>query len=90
MDNELKLPDKWPDGFRYTDAGGLTAEQAEQRAREGLGNTMDDNQGKSLKKILFDNFFTFFNFLNFALAGCLLLVGSYRNMLFISIIIANI
>ena len=90
MDNELKLPDKWPDGFRYTDAGGLTAEQAEQRAREDLGNTMDDNQGKSLKKILFDNFFTFFNFLNFALAGCLLLVGSYRNMLFISIIIANI
>ena len=58
--------------------------------RDGRGNIMDADQGKPLKRILFDNIFTFFNFLNFALAACLLLVGSYRNMLFITIIIANI
>ena len=90
MDNELKLPSGWPDDFQYTDEGGLTDEQAQQRMQAGLGNAMDDDQGKSLKKILFDNVFTFFNFLNFALAACLFLVGSYRNMLFIVIILANI
>ncbi len=90
MDNELKLPSGWPDDFSYTDEGGLTPEQAQQRRQAGLGNVLDDDQGKSLKKILFDNVFTFFNFLNFALAACLFLVGSYRNMLFITIIIANI
>ena len=34
--------------------------------------------------------FTLFNLLNFALGLCLLLVGSYRNMLFLFVIIANI
>ncbi len=90
MENELKLPSEWPEDFSYTDEGGLTQAQAEERRNAGRGNVMDDDQGKSLKKILFDNVFTFFNFLNFALAACLLLVGSYRNMLFITIIIANI
>ena len=90
MENELKLPDQWPEDFTYTDETGLTPEEAAERMRSGRGNIMDDNQGKSLKKILYDNIFTFFNFLNFALAACLFLVGSYRNMLFITIIIANI
>ena len=90
MENELKLPDQWPEDFTYTDEGGLTPEEAEARMRAGRGNVIDEDQGKSLKKILFDNVFTFFNFLNFALAFCLLLVGSYRNMLFITIIIVNI
>ena len=90
MENELKLPSEWPEDFTYTDEGGLTPEQAEERKAAGHGNAMDDDQGKPLKKILFDNIFTFFNFLNFALAGCLLLVGSYRNMLFITIIVLNI
>ena len=90
MENELKLPSEWPEDFTYTDEGGLSPQQAEERMRSGRGNIIDEDQGKSLKKILFDNTFTFFNFLNFALAACLLLVGSYRNMLFISIIIVNI
>ena len=28
MENELKLPDEWPENFTYTDENGLTAEQA--------------------------------------------------------------
>ncbi len=90
MESGLKLPDRWPEDFQYTDEQGLTDAQAEERMRDGRGNIMDADQGKPLKRILFDNIFTFFNFLNFALAACLLLVGSYRNMLFITIIIANI
>ena len=90
MDSELRLPSEWPEDFIYTPEGGLTAEEAEERRKAGRGNILEDDQGKSLKQILFDNIFTFFNFLNFGLAACLLLVGSYRNMLFITIIIANI
>ena len=90
MENELRLPSEWPEDFTYTDEGGLTPEQVDERRNAGRGNILENDQGKSLKKILFDNVFTFFNFLNFALAACLLLVGSYRNMLFITIIIANI
>ena len=90
MDTELKLPCEWPEDFTYTEDGGLTQEQAEERFRNGRGNVLDDDQGKSIRKILFDNIFTLFNFLNFALAACLFLVGSYRNMLFITIIITNI
>ena len=90
METELKLPSEWPEDFTYTDEGGLTQDQADERHRDGRGNVLDCDQGKPLKKILFDNIFTFFNFLNFALAACLLLVGSYRNMLFITIIIVNI
>lgn len=90
MENDLKLPSEWPADFSYTDDGGLTDEEAAQRARDGRANAIDTDQGKSVKKILFDNIFTFFNFLNFALALCLLLVGSYRNMLFITIIVFNI
>ena len=63
MENELKLPDQWPEDFTYTDEGGLTPEEAEARMRAGRGNAIDEDQGKSLKKILFDNVFTFFNFL---------------------------
>ena len=90
MDTELKLPCEWPEDFTYTEDGGLTQEQAEERFRNGQGNVLDDDQGKSIRKILFDNIFTLFNFLNFGLAACLFLVGSYRNMLFIAIIITNI
>lgn len=90
MDTELKLPGEWPEDFTYTDEKGLTSGQAEERRRAGRGNVMDADEGKSLKKILYDNVFTLFNFLNFALAACLLLVGSYRNMLFIAVVIANI
>ena len=90
MESELKLPSEWPEDFTYTEDGGLTQEQAEERFRNGRGNVLDDDQGKSIRKILFDNIFTLFNFLNFGLAACLFLVGSYRNMLFIAIIITNI
>ena len=90
MDSGLKLPDQYPEGFEYTGEGGLSPAEAEARMRDGRGNVIADDQGKSLKKILFDNVFTFFNFLNFALAFCLFLVGSYRNMLFITIILTNI
>ncbi len=90
MNSPLSLPEQWPEDFTYTDAQGLTDEEAASLLRSGHGNTMPDDGGKPFRRILFDNFFTLFNFLNFALAICLLLVGSYKNMLFLTIILTNI
>ena len=69
---------------------GLSDEQAADRVREGLNNVMSESQGKSYGRILRDNLMTLFNLLNFALAACVILVGSYSNALFIGVIICNI
>lgn len=90
MNRNLELPDELPEGFVFTDPAGLTAAQAEDRLRSGSGNRMTDPDRKSLAHILADHLFTLFNLLNFALAACLLLVGSYRNMLFIFVVVINI
>ena len=90
MENALQLPSELPEGFQYTDENGLTAEQVRQRQAEGLANRMTEDQGKSFRQILFSNLFTLFNILNVSLAVCLFLAGSYRNMLFMLIVIANI
>ena len=90
MESRLSLPEKWPEDFEYTDEQGLTEERAAELAAQGLGSALPEADIKPFRKILRDNLFTLFNMLNFALAICLLLVGSYRNMLFILIVTANI
>ena len=90
MKKDLALPCELPESFVFTDSAGLTAEQAEKALQEGAGNSMTDPDRSSLPRILVKHLFTLFNLLNFSLALCLLLVGSYRNMLFIFVVIANI
>ena len=90
MESKLALPTQWPEGFEYTDEKGLTDEQAAELLAQGLGSDLPEGDIKPFRRILFDNFFTLFNMLNFSLALCLFLVGSYANMLFISIILVNI
>lgn len=69
---------------------GLTEEQVRQRVDEGLVNVASANHGKSYARILRENLITLFNLMNFALAACVILVGSYTNALFIGVIICNI
>ena len=90
MKKDLALPAELPDSFVFTDPAGLTDEQAEKAVREGYSNRMTDPDQKSLPRILVKHLFTLFNLLNFSLAFCLLLVGSYKNMLFILVIVSNI
>ena len=90
MKQNLMLPSELPGDFTFTEPSGLTSEQAEQAYQAGQGNSMTDPDQKPLSRILRDHLFTLFNLLNFSLALCLFLVGSYRNMLFILVIIANI
>ena len=89
MSEELKLPSELPEGFTYTDLTGLTEEQAEEARRNGFANRMTSRDEKTVGRILLEHIFTWFNLLNIALAVCLLLVGSYRNMLFVGVVVAN-
>lgn len=68
---------------------GLTDKEVKQRQEANLVNYDTTVPTKSIKKILFDNFFTLFNLLNLILGIAIFLVGSYKNMLFLGIVIIN-
>lgn len=90
MKATLSLPSELPEDFQFTETAGLTQAEAELKLQNGQGNTLTDKGEKPLPAILKDHLFTLFNLLNFSLALCLFLVESYRNMLFLGIIIINI
>lgn len=70
-------------------ATGLTAEQVLARAAKGLTNADEGIRTKTEKQIILENTFTFFNILNFVLAFFVLLVGSFKNLLFLGVIFSN-
>ena len=68
---------------------GLTLEQVEERKRKNLVNYDTSLPTKSIKQIVKENFITLFNILNLFLAISIFMVGSYKNMLFLGIVIIN-
>ena len=90
MKKDLTLPSELPEGFTFTEVTGLSRAEAEKKAAAGQANRMSVSDEKTIPQIISSHVFTLFNLLNFALALCLILVGSYRNMLFIFVVIANI
>ena len=68
---------------------GLTAEQINNRKKQGLINQDKSVPTKSIKSIIKTNFFTIFNLMNLCLALAVFAVGEYRNMLFIIVVIIN-
>lgn len=68
---------------------GLTAEEVETRIQQGFSNADEGIQTKTEKQIILENTFTFFNILNFILAFLILLVGSFKNLLFMGVILSN-
>ena len=75
--------------FNPSIKNGLTNEQVNKRIAEKLVNYDSSVPTKSIKQIIFENFFTLFNFLNLFLGIAIFLVGSYKNMTFLIIIIIN-
>lgn len=69
---------------------GLTAEQVNERIENGYVNYMDNKNTKTYRSIFFSNIFTFFNLLCFGVAAALIAVGSFNNLFFMVILIANI
>lgn len=64
---------------------GLTSEEAAQRKK----NINVDPMRRTYRSIIFHNTFTFFNFVNFILAALVFYTGSYRNMLFMGVVLSN-
>ena len=68
---------------------GLIDEQVQERIDNNLVNFDTSVPTKSIKQILFENFFTLFNLLNLVFAISIFSVGSYKNTLFLLIVIIN-
>lgn len=68
---------------------GLTQTEAEERLAAGLGNSTKRTGGKSYASIFVGNIFTFFNLLGLAIMILMAALGSYPNLFFGVIIIAN-
>lgn len=74
----------------YPDAMvGLSRQQVEQRAAQGLVNRHTEVPTKTIPQIIKGNVFTLFNLINAILAVLVLMVGSYKNVLFMGVIICN-
>lgn len=68
---------------------GLTIQEVEERIKKKQVNYDTTVPTKSIKQIICFNIFTLFNFLNFALALALILVSSYKNLLFLGVVFCN-
>ncbi len=76
----MKLPDK----------NGLTLQEVTQKKESGQVNVNPDDKGKkTIGGIILSNLLTFFNILNIAYFVLIIAVGSYKNGLFLWIIVVN-
>jgi cation-transporting ATPase E len=86
------------DSFRYGKAlprlepdhdQGLTSAQARERFENGYDNVNLEPPTKIVGQIVRDNVFTYFNLIFFILAALIIAVGSYRDLTFMGVIVAN-
>ncbi|MBR3138542.1 HAD-IC family P-type ATPase [Candidatus Saccharibacteria bacterium] len=68
---------------------GLTNKQIEAKIKQGKVNQSTHKNRNTISKIIFKNTFTIFNLVNLILAVLIISVGSYKNLLFVFIAIAN-
>lgn len=74
----------------YADAScGLSQNQATERMQKGWANTPVDPPSKSVKEIIATNVFTYFNLIFAAIAVLLIVVGAFRDLTFLPVIMAN-
>ena len=68
---------------------GLTNEQVQERIAEGKVNVNENPNTRTYKQIILENTLTFFNFLNIALLVLVIFERSYKNSMFMGIILIN-
>ena len=68
---------------------GLTSEEVSLRVSEGCTNAVKESNTRSVKEIILSNIFTYFNLVFSLLAVCIILVGSFRDLTFMPIVIIN-
>lgn len=69
---------------------GLSSSQVEERIKQNLTNKIFTKTTKTYAQIFFGNIFTWFNLICFLVAGVLIAIGSFENVLFIVVFIANL
>ena len=68
---------------------GLTSQQVQEHRLHGWLNRSVEPPSKTTKEIIHENVFTYFNLIFAILAVLLILVGSFRDLTFLPVIIAN-
>lgn len=68
---------------------GLTSQEAESRLEQGLGNEQVDSSTRSIKEIVKENIFTYYNLIFTVLAVLLIIVGQFKDLTFMLIVFAN-
>ncbi len=68
---------------------GLTSRQVQEHRMHGWTNRSVDPPSKTTKEIIHENIFTYFNLIFAVLALVLCLVGAFRDLTFLPVIIAN-
>ncbi len=69
---------------------GLSKNEIKSRIKQGLLNVDKSISTKSTGDIIRENTFTLFNFVNLVLAVAVLCVGSYKNLMFMGVVICNV
>lgn len=75
--------------YRPDYKSGLTSQQVQEHRLHGWINKEVDPTSKSTKDIIKENVFTYFNLIFLVLAILLCIAGSFRNLTFLPVIIAN-
>ena len=68
---------------------GLSSEQVRERMEQGLYNEQVDSSTRTVEQIIKDNIFTYFNLIFTVLAVLLIMVGSFRDLTFMFIVVIN-
>ncbi len=87
---EVALPRKTIEELCTSPEQGLNSSQVQLRADNGYSNVAIDPPTKTVGEIVRSNLFTYFNFVFFALAACVIAVGSWYNLTFMLVVFANL
>ena len=68
---------------------GLTQQQVDERIRVGQVNVNENPNTRTVKQIILENTLTFFNFINVVLLVLVLIARSYKNAMFVTVIVIN-
>ena len=85
MENNLIKPERYNPPIDF----GLSTKEVKNRIADGLVNVDKSVSTKPTSKIIKDNALTLFNLINVILAVAVLCVGSYRNLMFMGVVICN-
>lgn len=84
-----KIEKKYVKRIKTIPEKGLTSQQVIKLKAAGYSNVCHNQSYKTIRQIIFDNIFTFFNLMFFILGVCLFFANSHKDMFFLIIVILN-